>query len=230
MLNGTNYQLWRNKMKDLLFVKALHLPVFATQKPESKSDEEWEFEHHQVCGFIRQFVEENVYHYVDQETHARTLWDKLENLYASKSGNNKLFLLKKMMMLRYKDGTSIADHVSEFQSSLTQLLGMGVILDDEIVGLWLLATLPDSWETLRISLINSAPSGIVTLEIAKNGVLNEEVRRRPQGSSSQSEILVTEDRGRSKNKGKKGRGKSRSKSKSRYKNIECYHCGKSGHY
>ncbi|KAG6424239.1 hypothetical protein SASPL_114654 [Salvia splendens] len=229
MLNGTNYQLWRNKMKDLLFVKALHLPVFATQKPESKSDEEWEFEHHQVCGFIRQFVKENVYHHVDQETHARTLWDKLENLYTSKSGNNKLFLLKKMMMLRYKDGTSIADHVSEFQSSLTQLLGMGVTLDDEIVGLWLLATLPDSWETLRISLINSAPNGIVTLEIAKNGVLNEEVRRRSQGSSSQSEVLVTEDRGRSKNKGKKGRDKSRSKSKSRYKNIECYHCGRPGH-
>ncbi|KAG6431267.1 hypothetical protein SASPL_109345 [Salvia splendens] len=184
-------------------LKILILYVFYAQKPESKSDEEWEFEHHQVCGFIRQFVEENVYHHVDQETHARTLWDKLENLYASKSGNNKLFLLKKMMMLRYKDGTSIADHVSEFQSSLTQLLGMGVTLDDEIVGLWLLATLPDSWETLRISLINSAPSGIVTLEIAKNGVLNEEVRRRSQGSSSQSEVLVTEDRGEAKIKAKR---------------------------
>ncbi|TYI24306.1 hypothetical protein ES332_A06G225000v1 [Gossypium tomentosum] len=73
MLNGTNYQLWRNKMKDLLFVKALHLPVFTTQKPDSKNDEEWEFEHQQVCGFIRQFVEENVYNHIDQETHARTL-------------------------------------------------------------------------------------------------------------------------------------------------------------
>ena len=125
MLNGTNYQLWRNKMKDLLFVKAMHLPVFAIEKPESKSEEDWEFEHQQVCGFIRQFVEENVYNHIDQETHARTLWDKLENLYASKSGNNKLFMLKKMMALRYKDGTSIADHVSEFQSCLTPLLNMG---------------------------------------------------------------------------------------------------------
>ena len=53
MLNDPNYQLWRNKMKDLLFVKALHLPVFASQKPESKSDEEWAFEHQQVCSFIR---------------------------------------------------------------------------------------------------------------------------------------------------------------------------------
>ena len=44
-LNGTNYHLWKGKMKDLLFVKNLHLPVFATKKPDSKSDEEWKFEH-----------------------------------------------------------------------------------------------------------------------------------------------------------------------------------------
>ena len=40
-------------MKDLLFVKKLHLSVFATPKPESKTNEEWDFEHLQVRGFIR---------------------------------------------------------------------------------------------------------------------------------------------------------------------------------
>ncbi|KAG8481286.1 hypothetical protein CXB51_026104 [Gossypium anomalum] len=34
-------------MKDL-FVKALYLPVFAAQKPDLKSDEEWEFKHQQT--------------------------------------------------------------------------------------------------------------------------------------------------------------------------------------
>ena len=59
-LNGTNYHLWKGKMKDLLVVKKLHLPVFvvlATEKPKDKTDEEWKFEHQQVCGgFIRQYV------------------------------------------------------------------------------------------------------------------------------------------------------------------------------
>ncbi|GMI77271.1 hypothetical protein HRI_001396400 [Hibiscus trionum] len=183
MLNGMNYQLWHNKMKDLLFVKALHLPIFATQKPASKSDEECEFEHQQACGFIQRFVEENVYNHIDQETHARTLWEKLESLYASRSGNNKLFLLKKMMALKYKEGMSTADHVNDFQSVMNQLLGMGVKFDYEILGLWLLATLPNSWETFRVSLINSSPQGIITLDLAKSGVLNEKVRRRSQGST-----------------------------------------------
>ncbi|KAE8684083.1 hypothetical protein F3Y22_tig00111151pilonHSYRG00011 [Hibiscus syriacus] len=99
-----------------------------------------------------------------------------------------------MMLLKYKEGTSIVDHVSEIQSVMNQLLG-----------------------------------GIITLNLAKSGGLNEEVRRRSQGSTSQFEVLVTENRGRNKDKDEKGRDKIQSKSRSRYKNIECHHCGKKGH-
>ncbi|KAK8601314.1 hypothetical protein V6N12_051151 [Hibiscus sabdariffa] len=129
-----------------------------------------------------------------------------------------------MMTLKYKEGTSTVDHVSEFQSVMNHLLGMGVKFDNEILGLWLLATLPDSWETFRVSVINSAQQGIITLDLAKSGVLNEEVRRRSQGSTSQSEVLVIESMGRNREKDDKGRDKSRSKSRSRYKNLECHHC------
>ena len=39
-LNGSNYHIWRGKMKDLLFVKKMHLPVFTSNKPKSMTDEE----------------------------------------------------------------------------------------------------------------------------------------------------------------------------------------------
>jgi len=143
-LNGTNYHLWKGKMKDLLFVKKMHLPVFATQKSESMSDEEWDFEHQQVCGFIRHFVDDNVYNHIASETHARTLWEKIESLYASKSGNNKLYLLSSIVSLKYTEGTSISDHLNEFQGLLDQMSGMGIKFDDEILGLLLLNSLPQS--------------------------------------------------------------------------------------
>ncbi|KAF2297223.1 hypothetical protein GH714_019623 [Hevea brasiliensis] len=54
-------------MKDLLFVKSLHLPVFATQKLKSKSNEDYEFEHEQVCGYIRQFIDDNSYNHISNE-------------------------------------------------------------------------------------------------------------------------------------------------------------------
>ena len=39
-LNGSNCHTWKGKMKDLLFVKKMHLPVFASTNPESMKDED----------------------------------------------------------------------------------------------------------------------------------------------------------------------------------------------
>lgn len=40
---------------------------------------------------------------------------------------------------------------------------MGVKFEYEILGLWLLDTLPNSWENLRVSLITSTPGGTITM-------------------------------------------------------------------
>jgi len=74
---------------------------------------------------------------------------------------------------------------------------MGIKFDDEVLGLWLLNTLPDSWETFRVSITNSYLDGVFSLENVKSSVLNEEMRRKAHGTSSHSEVLVTENRGRS---------------------------------
>ena len=174
-------------------------------------------------------MDDNVYNHIANETYARALWNQIESLYASKSGNNKLYLLNMLMNLRYKEGSQVLDHLNEFQGVLDQLSSMRIKFEDEVQGLWLLNTLPDSWETFRISLTNSAPNGKVSMQLVKGGILNEEMRRKTQNFSSHSEMLVTKTRGRNQNRSQKDRGKSRSKSKSRYKNVECYYYHKMGH-
>ncbi|PHT34357.1 Photosystem I chlorophyll a apoprotein A1 [Capsicum baccatum] len=87
------------------------------------------------------------------------------------------------------------------QGVLDQLSGMGVKFDEEIHELWLLNTLPDSLETLRIYLTNFALNSIVTIEYAKSSILNKEMRKRSRASSSHSDILVTEESGRNKSRG-----------------------------
>ena len=47
-------------MKDFLFVKNMHLPVFDTQKPDSMSDEKWGFEHERVYAFIKHSVDKPI--------------------------------------------------------------------------------------------------------------------------------------------------------------------------
>ena len=102
-------------------------------------------------------------------------------------------------------------------------------VDDEMLALLLLTLLPESWNTLVVTLSNSAVGGKITMETITNSLLNEEVRRKERGISMQSEANATENCGRNESWGRNnGRGKSigRSKSCSR---LACYYGGKSGH-
>ena len=68
----------------------------------------------------------------------------------------------------------------------------------------------------------------MTIDLVKSSVLNEEMWRKSQGSSSRSDVLVTKRRGRSKTKGLKNEERSKSGS-NRFANYECHHYGMKGH-
>ncbi|RDX98982.1 hypothetical protein CR513_18036, partial [Mucuna pruriens] len=55
----------------------------------------------------------------------------------------------------------------------------------------------------RISITNSTPNGVISLQMVNGSVLNKDIRRKTQGSSSHLEVLATENRGRSKKKRKR---------------------------
>ena len=104
------------------------------------------------------------------------------------------------MNLKYKDGNSVVKHLSNFQGLLNELSTMKLVLDDEVYALILLSSLPDSWETLVVSLSNSAPNGVITVNRVKDNIFNEETRRKELAISYNTEALVIEKQGRSKNR------------------------------
>ena len=63
----------------------------------------------------------------------------------------------------------------------------------------ILSSLLESWDTLVVTAINSAPEGKLTMDIIINSLLNEEARRKEQGMVVQSEYNIVENRGRSEN-------------------------------
>ncbi|GAB2266247.1 hypothetical protein Dimus_037876 [Dionaea muscipula] len=134
-----------------------------------------------------------------------------------------MFLIKGLITFRYQDGMPLTNHLNTFQGVINQLAGMGIKFDDVVQGLCLLGTLPDSWETFKMSLSNSALEGIISMELAKTSVLNEELRKRSQGTSARSEVLVTENRGRNESRGQESGGKGRSKSRGKMTNVKCFY-------
>jgi transposase InsO family protein len=227
-LSASNYSIWKPMMEDVLYCKDLHDPIEGdSAKPSSMPDKEWAKMHRKTIGCIRQCIEVSVFHHVSQETKADTLWKKLESLYERKTAQNKAFAIRKLAHLKLKEGRSIAEHLSEFQDLVNQLTRMNLAVDDELQALLLLSSLPDSWETLVVSLSNSAPNGVLQLAMVKDSLFNEETRRKDMGKDD-AQALVTENRGRSKGRNSKGRGKSRSQSQTKGK-VKCFYYDKEGH-
>lgn len=213
-LTSSNYAIWKPRMEDILYCKDLYEPIHGDEaRPKEKTDKEWEIMNRKTVVQIRQWVDQTVFHHVAQETNAFSLWKKLEAMYERKTAQNKASLIRRLVNLKYKDGRSVIEHLNDFQGLVNQLTTMKLVLDEELQALLLLSSLPDSWETLVVSLSNSAPDGKVTLDMVKDSMLNEEVRRKEQRISPEAEALVTKRKGRSKSKYPYNRDKSRGRSK-----------------
>ncbi|GFZ08239.1 hypothetical protein Acr_20g0000470 [Actinidia rufa] len=127
-------------------------------------------------------------------------------MYQSKTSRNKALLMRRLVNLKLQREITVAEHTSEFQSLVNQLTSVDLQFDDEMQALLLLSSLPESWETLVISLSNSAPNGKLTTSMVMDALFNEEARRREMGSTDQSEsqALVSEgsrERGRGQGRG-----------------------------
>mgnify|MGYP003740606461 FL=1 len=236
-LTASNYAIWKPRMEDILYCKDLYDPVEGdASKPDKMTDKEWAKLNRKTVGQIRQWVDHTVFHHVAQEVNAHSLWQKLEAMYERKTSQNKAFLIRRLVNLKFRDGNSVAEHLSDFQSLINQLATMKMVLDDEFQALLLLSSLPDSWETLVVSLSNSTPNGKLTLGTVKDSMFNEEARRKDSGAN-QTQALVTENRGRNQNRGSdknfRGRSKSRnSRDRGRSKSrggFRCYYCDIEGH-
>ncbi|GFY82734.1 hypothetical protein Acr_02g0009740 [Actinidia rufa] len=236
VLSATNYAIWKPRMEDILFCKDLHDPLENKgEKLEATKDGEWRKMNRKTIGLIRQCIGHEVFHHVAQETSAYDLWIKLEEMYQSKTSRNKALLMRRLVNLKLQRETTVAEHTSEFQSLVNQLTSVDLQFDDEMQALLLLSSLPESWETLVVSLSNSAPNGKLTTSMVMDALFNEEAWRREMGSTDQSEsqALVSEgsrERGRGQRRGHhRGTGKGRWRSQARGRTVRCFYCDQEGH-
>ena len=85
----------------------------------------------------------------------------------------------------------MVEHISSFQGFVSKLVVMKMNIDDEMQVSLLFSSILDSWETLVVTVSNSTPNEIPTMESVKDSLLNEEARRKEKGESS-SRVFVHE--------------------------------------
>jgi hypothetical protein len=168
---------------------------------------------------------------VSGESTAKDLWDKLGNLYQSKSMVNKLFLRKKLYHLRMEDRDSVIEHLNAFNTLVSQLVFVNIMIAEEDKCITLLCSLPDSWDNLVVA-IGSTTQSTLKYEDVVSSLLSEEMRQKNMDGHSTNALFVrghTQDRNHSKPSG--GRSKSTGRSNSLGKSLrKCWKCGKTRNY
>jgi len=125
-----------------------------------------------------------------------------------------------------KEGTSIVDHLNDFNTLLVQLQSIEVKLESEDKDITLLCSLPESWDHFVTSLSISSSETIEFDDLVAS-LLSEETRRRSHLETSTSEAMMV--RGRSKERRSSRPSDSRSKSKGKKSKVNCWFRGKLGH-
>ena len=174
-------------------------------------DDEWTLFDKQVLRVIRLTLLSSVAHNVVKEKTMADLMKALSSMYEKPSANNKVHLIKKLFNLKMAENASVAQHLNEFNTITNQLSPIEIDFDDEIRALIILASLPNSWEAMRMVVSNSTGKEKLKYNDIRDLILAEEIRRRDAGETSGSgSALNLETRGRGNDRNSnRGRSKSR---------------------
>eukprot|EP00253_Pinus_taeda_P002681 PITA_02681 len=229
--NGQIFDLWKLNMEDPLVDKYQWITVDPDTKPIGVTDEEWKKLDQKAKSTIRLCVSDSVLLNVSGEATVKDLWDKLGNLYQSKSLVNKLFLREKLHNLRMKDGDLVTENLNVFNTVLSQLSSVDIKISNEDKCISLLCSLPNSWDSLVITLGSNATA--LQFDEIVSALLTEEMRWKNMESQNGDALSVRgRSQNRNKNKSSSGRSKSRGRSQSPRKIVKvvCWKCRKEGHF
>ena len=127
--------------------------------------------------------------------------------------------------------------MNKFNTITNQLSSVEIDFDDEIRALIVLASLPNSWEAMRMVVSNSIRKEKLKYNDIQDLILAKKIRKRYVGKTSRfGSTLNLETRGRGNDRNSnRGRSKSRNSnwniSKSRLsQQVQCWNCGKTCHF
>jgi hypothetical protein len=185
-----------------LFVSEETTLTLAGEEPDSVKPEDWDLLDRQALGVVRLSLAKNVAYNVVNEKTTYGCLEALSNMYEKPNTANKVFLMRLLFNTKMGEGASATDHINEFNNIISRLASVDITFDDELQALILLSSLPESWSGTVTTVSSSTGTTKLKLEVIRDLILGEDIRRKSSGESSGS-LLTTDraDRGRRNDRG-----------------------------
>ncbi|MCO5548901.1 hypothetical protein L7F22_002363 [Adiantum nelumboides] len=181
--DGTNFTIWKQRMMDVLVNKGLVAPL-KDCKEGAYNDYQWQELDAGARAMIWLHLGESIFFTILDKTTTFELWDSLCSAWDGKSAYNKVFLMKKLMHLSMKQGSSVSSHLNEFNALYLQLTSKGLNFDDEMKAILFLCSLPASCDTFNTAISNSTHGGKIAFGDVTSALLTEEIKRQSLDSGS----------------------------------------------
>ena len=107
---------------------------------------------------------------------SRELWLKLESIYASRGPARKATLLKRLTLQRMQDGEDVREHMTRFFDAVDKLGNMDVNINNDLLSIMLLYSLPSSYENFRCAI--ETRDELPAPDILKVKIIEEDNARR----------------------------------------------------
>ena len=137
------------------FVEGLWQALEA-KKPENMSEDAWQILNKKVVIYIKMVVSYQILVDLKGLESASKIWTNPNATYENSTPVNQVYLMRKLVGMQLDESKSAVEHLSLFTGTLSQLQDSGMApFDDKLKAIFLLMTLPDSWEKLVVSLSNN---------------------------------------------------------------------------
>ena len=224
--DGTNnFGMWQCEVQDILFQQELDVAL-EESRPEDVDEKYWTIINPLACGTIRLCLSKELKYLFMRETSASKLWKEMEDKFMKKSTENKLYTRTKLYCFQYKPGTTMNDHITRFDSLVTDLLNLDEKVSDVDKALILLASLSDEYEHLIVRMLTRKET--ITFKEETTALYSNEIRKKDklEHRSSAGEAHTVRGRNQSRKPGRRGR----SQSKGKLAKDECAFCHEKGHW
>ena len=219
-LDGSNYQVWKVKMKMLLQERGLWDIVMGEECPPKGAGEDalkYQKKEQSAFNSICLNVKDKLLIQCSRAKTARNAWKALEDTYQSCSAAKKMYLRRKFFTTKMVPGEDMKTLINKITLLVDEMESVGVQTTDEDVIVTLLNSLPDEFQGLVAALESRTED--LTLNYVFGRLLDEELRKSGSIKKIEENALISNDKHpRRPSRPFKGRN-----------NYFCEYCKKKGH-
>ena len=181
----SNFNFWKEKMQDYIIVKGQIDPIETENPLEGYKPNEWTKLGRIVHARIQMHLSESVYFTVQSCSTTFELWKILSDTYEKKVAATKIYPMRRLYNLRMKEFDSVQTHLNQYESLSSQ-----TTIEDELRAMFLMSSLPSSWEIFVTTMCNASITAVKYSDVASSAILTEVARRKSFAKDSTDEAYV----------------------------------------